>query len=209
MSCSDILLALASFGVLCGLDLKSQSLVIDFLFIVDELGQLYSENREKRCQRMRIVEAAAFFRCKNVFFLPHRFFCLKHVFFHLIFFIRIVAGVFTQFFIFSGKCEEGTSTIQSWNLHSKNSVCKKIGFCLNFSLMLTRILASEKLPFQAISSNFEDSKHFEKFQLTCRLTDIPKQRHLRFFGRLKKSKAPERLRRLKAWTRDSRKLKES
>ena len=28
-----------------------------------------------------VAEAAAFFRCKRVFFLPHSFFCLKHAFF--------------------------------------------------------------------------------------------------------------------------------
>ena len=55
----------------------------------------------KQAFRQHFFQTAAFFRCKNVFF------CLKHVFFSPYVFIRIVAGVFTQFFIFSRKCEEG------------------------------------------------------------------------------------------------------
>ena len=54
---------------------------------------------------------------------------------------------------------------------------------------------SEKV---AISSNFEDSKHFEKMQLTCRLTGIPKQAISDFLGDLRTAEHLKRLRRLKA-----------
>ena len=100
-----------------------------------------------------------------------------------------------KFFIFSGKCEvvaKGQAQSNLGNLHSKNSVCKKIGFCLNFfSLMLTRILASEKLPFQAISRIRSTSKilidvqtyrHSETRTLEIFLGDSRRAKHLNDFG---------------------------
>jgi len=63
-------------------------------------------------------------------------------------------------------------------------------FSASWLVFFTSILCFQQLlPFRAI---FEE--HFEKLQLTCRLTDIPPKRLQAisdFFGKLKESKAPE------------------
>ena len=52
------------------------------------------------------VEAAAFFRCKRLFFLPHSFFCLKHAFFSPHVFFPHRGSFFSPqvFFMFPKQC---------------------------------------------------------------------------------------------------------